>query len=131
MVKKPPAQKPAARADKGAPIDGWFDKQPEPQRAIALALRGLIAEAAPDAEGVIKWGQPFFSVGGEVMCAISGHKAHVNLILAGPPDLFADPDGRLEGDGKTGRHLKLRTLADLPKAAVLRWLKVAAKHAAR
>jgi hypothetical protein len=53
----------------------------------------------------------------------------VNLILAGPPGTLADPEGRLEGGGKTGKHLKLRTLADLPRAAVRGWLRAAAATA--
>ncbi len=117
------------RADYGAPIDGWFAKQPQPQRAIAEELRALILEAAPAAEGSIKWGMPFFSIGGQMMCAIGGHKAHVNLILSGSPDAYKDPEGLLVGDGKTGRHLKLRTLEELPRPAVRRWLKIAAKLA--
>jgi hypothetical protein len=64
-----------------------------------------------------------------MMCALAAHKSHVNLILAGPPGTFADPEGRLEGEGKTGKHLKLRALADLPKAAVRGWLKAAAETA--
>ncbi len=119
----------APRADLGAPIDGWFARQPQPQRAIAEALRGLIADAAPDASGSIKWGMPFFTIDGEMYAAIAGFKAHVNLIMAGPPDGFADPDGLLEGDGKTGRHLKLRTLDELPRKQVAGWLRAAAKRA--
>ena len=123
-----PRQKPATRADLGAPIDGWFAKQPQPQRAIAEALRELVVEAAPEAVGSLKWGMPFFTNGG-MMCAIAAFKAHVNLILAGPPGSFPDPDCILEGDGKTGRHLKLRTLAELPRPAVRAWLRTAAKLA--
>jgi hypothetical protein len=66
---------------------------------------------------------PFYSVDGKMICAIAGHKAHVNLILAGDPESFDDPDGLLEGGGKTGRHLKVRTLDELPRAAVVRWLR--------
>lgn len=124
----PKTKKPATRADLGAPIDGWFAKQPQPQRAIAEILRELIREAAPDATASLKWGMPFFENGG-MMCAIGGHKGHVNLILSGPPDAFPDPDGRLAGDGKTGRHLKLRTVEEIPRPAVKRWLKIAAKLA--
>jgi hypothetical protein len=46
------------------------------------------------------------------------HKAHVNLILSGPTGTYEDPDARLTGTGKTGRHLKLSTLDELPRAAV-------------
>jgi len=131
---KPAAAKPGVtkwgqRADLGAPIDGFFARQPSELRAILEALRDEMTRAAPEAVGAIKWGMPFYTLRGEMMCALGAHKAHVNLILAGPPGTFADPDGRLEGDGKTGKHLKLRALAELPRPAVRAWLRAAAAHA--
>jgi hypothetical protein len=119
----------AKRADLGAPVDGFFARQPPEQRAILEALRAEIERAAPEVVGAIKWGMPFYTLRGEMMCALAGHKSHVNLILAGPPGTFADPEGRLEGEGKTGKHLKLRALAELPRAAVRAWLKTAAATA--
>ncbi len=129
---KQPAPKPvvaARRADYGAPIEGFFAKQPPALRAILDELRGMIAKAAPDASAALKWGMPFFTRDGEMMCAVAAFKSHVNLILPGPPGTYADPDGRLEGDGKTGKHLKLRALDDLPRPAVRGWLKTAAARA--
>jgi hypothetical protein len=130
------AKKPAAkaktmapRADFGKPVDGFFAKQPAALRPIAAALRALVEEAAPDAESSIKWGMPFYSVGGAMMCAIGAHRSHVNLILSGPPGTYQDPKGLLEGDGKTGKHLKLRSLDDLPRDAVRAWLRTAAARA--
>lgn len=117
------------RADLGAPIDRFFEKQPEKLRPIAERLRALIEEVAPEAESSIKWGMPFYTVGGAMTAAIGGHKSHVNLILAGPPEAFKDPKGRLTGDGKTGRHLKLTSLEDLPEKEVRRWLKTAVAQA--
>ena len=117
------------RADFGAPIDGFFARQPPTLRPILEELRQLVDEAAPDATASIKWGMPFYMVGGQMMCALAGFKAHVNLILAGPPGIFADPEGLLTGDAKGGRHLKLRALDDLPRAAVRGWLKAAAANA--
>jgi len=113
------------RADYGKPIDGFFAKQPPHLRAIVDTLRELVEEAAPKAESSLKWGMPFYSLDGTTVCAISGHKAHVNLILSGPPGTFADPKGLLEGDGKTGRHLKLRSIDELPRDAVRGWLRAA------
>jgi hypothetical protein len=127
--KTPAAKKAASRADLGAPVDSWFARQPQPQRAILDALRALVHQAAPDASGSLKWGMPFYTLGGGMMCALTSHRAHVNLVLSGPSDGFADPDGRLEGESKAGRHLKLRTLEELPRAAVLRWLRTAASFA--
>ena len=119
------------RADLGAPIQGFFAKQPAHLRPILETLRDLADEAAPEAEKSIKWGMPFYTVAGTMMCALGGHKSHVNLVLAGPSTIFADPSGRLEGDGKTGRHLKLRSIDELPRAEVRGWLRAAAEHARR
>jgi len=129
-MKKPLApKKPAPRADYGKPVDAFFAKQPAPLRPIIDTLRALIGDAAPAAESSIKWGMPFYSLGGKTVCAIGAHKAHVNLILPGAPGSFTDPDGLLEGEGKTGQHLKLRAGEAVPRAAIRGWLKTAVKNA--
>jgi hypothetical protein len=130
-AKKSAAQKTAPRADYGAPVDGFFSKQPPHLRAILAELRKLIEETAPDAQSSLKWGMPFYTLDGATMCATSAHKSHVNLILSGPPDAFNDPAGRLSGEGKTGRHLKLTALDELPRDAVRGWLRTAAEIARR
>jgi hypothetical protein len=117
------------RADYGAPVDGFFARQPPALRPLLDALRKLVDEAAPEASSALKWGMPFYDIGGNIVCALGAHKAHVNLILSGPPGTFDDPDGLLQGDGKTGRHLKLTSLAELPRAAVRAWLHTAAERA--
>jgi hypothetical protein len=124
-------RRPAARADLGAPVAGFFERQPPEQRAILDQLRQLVEEAVPSATAAIKWGNPFYSLDGAVVCALSAHKSHVNLILAGPPGVFSDPHGRLTGEGKTGRHLKLTSVAQLPHDEVRAWLRTAADLAAR
>ncbi|MCC6521514.1 MAG: DNA alkylation repair protein [Polyangiaceae bacterium] len=121
--------KPAPRPDLGAPVDAFFAKQPPHLRAILDELRRLVLEAAPDAAAALKWGMPWFTVAGKMMCSLGAHKAHVNLILVGPADAFADPEGRLLGSSQGGRHLKLTSLDELPRAAVGKWLRVAAKVA--
>ena len=119
----------ARRADYGAPIDQFFEKYDGELREVIVALRKLVEAAAPDASASLKWGMPFYVVAGEMYCAIGGHKAHVNLILPGAPGTFKDPEGRLEGEGKTGQHLKLRSRKDLPEKTVREWLKLAAANA--
>jgi hypothetical protein len=126
MRKTAAARKPAPRADFGAPVAGFFARQPPHLRPILEELRALIEGAVPGAESSIKGGMPFFTVGGAMVCALGAHKSHVNLIVSGPPGAFADPEGRLSGEGKTGRHLKVTSLDDLPRGAVRGWLKTAA-----
>jgi hypothetical protein len=117
------------RADFGAPVEGFFAKQPPNLRAILEELRKLVLEAAPDATSSLKWGMPVYAIDGTIMCVLGGHKSHVNLVLSGPPGTYADPAGRLTGEGKTGRRLSLTTLAELPRAEVRAWLRTAAKVA--
>jgi hypothetical protein len=133
-AKRPAAKRPAAkrhgpRADLGAPIDGFFARQPAHLRPVLEELRAMIEQAAPEAESSIKWGMPFFTIGGTMMCALGAHRSHVNLILSGPPSAFADPGGRLSGEAKGGRRLKLTGLDALPRAEVRGWLRTAAELA--
>jgi hypothetical protein len=128
-AKKSAARHPAPRADFGAPIDGFLVGQPAHLRAILDELRKLIEKAAPDAVSSLKWGMPFYSLDGAMMCALTAHRAHVNLVLPGPPGTYSDPAGRLSAEGKTGRHLRLTALEELPRAAVRGWLRTAAELA--
>jgi hypothetical protein len=130
VVTKPgPSKAPARRADFGAPIDGFFTKQPPHLRVILEALREIVEGALPDATASIKWGLAHFAIGREMVCALAGFKSHVNLIVFGPPGAFVDPDGLLEGEGKGGRHIKLRAIAELPREAARRWVLAAGKAA--
>jgi hypothetical protein len=126
-----PARPVARRADFGAPVAGFIVRQSPERRALLEKLRHLVETSAPDAEGALKWGMPVFTIDGRMMCALGAHKAHVNLILAGRPETFIDPEGRLEGEGKTGRRLVLRQLSDLPERSVRAWLEAAADNARR
>jgi hypothetical protein len=128
-AKTPAAVRYGRRADLGAPIETFLAKQPASLRPILEELRKLVEQAAPDANSSLKWGMPFYTIGGTMMCALGGHKSHVNLILSGPPNTYLDPKGLLSGEGKTGRHLKVMTLGDLPRSAVQGWLRTAAKLA--
>lgn len=117
------------RADLGAPVGPFFERQPSQLRAILDELRLLVEEVAPDASASLKWGMPWFSIDGERMCSLTAHKAHVNLVLIGPPDAFPDPDGRLRGEGAGGRHLRLESIDELPRDRVRIWLQTAAELA--
>ena len=125
----PRAQVVARRADLGGSIEPFLAKQPPEQRAIIDALMALIRERAPDATASLKWGMPFFIVGDQMVCAVASFKAHVNLILRGGSDTYADPQQLLQGDGKTGRHLKMRKREDVPTAAIRGWLATATTRA--
>jgi uncharacterized protein YdhG (YjbR/CyaY superfamily) len=114
------------RADFGAPIEDFLEKQPAFARAILDELRALISEVAPEAQASLKWGMPFFTLNGKMFCALTAHKAHVNLVLYGPKEAYSDPERRLAGTGKAGYHLRIESVESLPREQVRAWLETAA-----
>ena len=116
------------RADFGAPVTSFFAKQTPEFKKILVELRKLIEAAAPGVESQLKWGMPHYTLDGKMFAATSAHKAHINLIMFGGAKSFVDPKGLLEGEGKVGRHLKIRALAEIPRADIKRWLATSAKQ---
>ena len=92
-------------------LDAFIAACPQPQRAVMERLRRLVREAAPDLEEAIKWGKPCFGRGRTTLFALVPHRAHVNLqVFAGAH--LPDPDGLLEGTGKSMRHVKCRSVGE-------------------
>jgi len=100
------------------------DHPPELQ-AIEQALRAAIRAAAPASVESVDFGNKLIAVGWsmkmrDLLFAIIGHKAHVNLQLADGAHL-PDPAGIVEGTGKNIRHVKVRSVeqANGPAVAAL------------
>jgi hypothetical protein len=131
-VRKTAAKKTAGRqylrrADLGAPADAFFVQQPPERREHLEALRALVMKAAPGSRESMKWGMPYYELKGG-FCALYTSNTYAALNIMAPPEKLADPEGRLEGKGKTMRHLKVRSAADIDEASILRWVKTAAAH---
>jgi hypothetical protein len=104
-------------------------------RATLGAVRDLVRDLHPDAvetasrkELTVSWGFP----GGRMAAAyayVRPYKAHVNLGFFQGAHL-PDPAGRLEGTGKTLRHVKLR-LPEEALAPPIRDLLAAARNERR
>ncbi len=102
---------------------------------VLSALRGLVEELHPDAvegasrkEGTVTWGFE----GGKMKAGYAyarAFKAHVNLGFFQGVHL-PDPEGLLEGTGKTLRHVKLR-LPEEALAPAIRDLMIAARDERR
>ena len=75
----------------------------------------------------MKWGMPYYELKGG-FCALYTSKTYAALNIMAPPEKLDDPEGKLEGTGKTMRHLKVRSAADLDEASILRWVKAAVAH---
>ncbi len=97
---------------------------PEIQQTVAV-LRALVKQVAPDLteEGKRGWGNIIYKAD-EAICAISPHKAHVNLNFYKGMNL-ADPEQLLEGDGQSLRHVKIRSADTIPTDALTRLIQEA------
>ena len=100
-------------------IDNW----PEPQRGIGRSLREIVLDAGDRLQEQIKWGAPTF-VGTKNVCNLICHKDHVNLQLFEGARL-EDPEGVLEGTGKSMRHIKFRTRDDVRRPLIERLVRQA------
>ena len=98
-----------------------FDELAEPERATALAIRGVVRqvvrERAPQAQEAVKWGYAAWVLGakgGGNMCSIMAARAYVRLQFFRGAELD-DPTSALEGTGKAMRHLKVYCNQPLPE----------------
>lgn len=126
-AKKSAPRKYLPRADRGAPADGFFERQPPELRGYLEALRALVKKAAPEARESMKWGMPYYEMK-RGFCALYTSTTYAALNVMAPPEMLEDPDGRLEGKGKTMRHIKVRSPEDIDEESILRWVKTAAAY---
>jgi len=97
---------------------------------LALALREIILEEAPDASEsiyqvytVAVW----FGFSGkmkDMFCYITTHAAHISLGFPRGASL-PDPNRVLEGEGKAMRHIKFKKMSDLERPFVRRYIRTA------
>ena len=96
---------------------------------VALATRDLVLRIALDAHEKVHRPWKTIAYGRAVkFCAISPHKAWVNLQFHNGAAL-PDPSGLLQGSGKSMRHVKLKSGADLKRRALAALVRAAADQA--
>jgi hypothetical protein len=97
---------------------------------LALALRQIILEEAPDASESIYQVYTvaiWFGYSGkmkDMFCYITTNTRHVNLGFPRGAEL-PDPNRVLEGDGKSMRHIKFASERDLARPFVSRYIRAA------
>jgi len=102
---------------------------------LALALREVVLEEVPDAAESIYQVYTvaiWFGFSGkmrDMFCYIATATNHVNLGFPRGSTL-ADPSRVMEGDGKTMRHIKFRTLSDVERPFVRRYIQAAIEQVA-
>ncbi|MCE9527465.1 MAG: DUF1801 domain-containing protein [Planctomycetales bacterium] len=91
-----------------AGLAGW-------KKEVAEELRATVLAASRELTEEVKWGWPCYTVGGRNVCSLMAMKDTVNFVLFLGAEL-EDPSGLIEGTGKSMRHVKLRSPADIDKA---------------
>ena len=102
-------------------IRAYIEKQQTPQKEICLRLREIILKTFPDIKEEMKWGVPVFS-GGKYYIGALRDSVHLGFSING---LSKEEIALFEGKGKTMRHIKVRTLADIDEKRIVKLLKIA------
>jgi hypothetical protein len=109
---------------------GFLEAYDRPISDLALALREIILEEAPDASESIYqvytvaiW-FGFSEKMKDMFCYLATNARHVNLGFPRGATL-PDPSHVLEGDGKTMRHIKFGRVEDLERPFVRRYIQAA------
>ena len=90
-------------------VDQYIAKAAAGQVSILEDLRNLIAEVVPEVKEQLKWGQPVYGTSKDFVY-LKYTKKHVNLGFFNF-EKVDDPNGLLEGTGKSMRHIKITDLA--------------------
>jgi hypothetical protein len=125
----------------------WRIRKPDPQllefllrydpgvRELLLAVRRIVLREIPsvsetvnDVFYAVTVGFTFSGRVKEVFCYVVAYSTYVNLGFARGAEL-PDLHRRLKGAGKSHRHLRIQTQADLDDPEVLRFIRLAADRA--
>ena len=97
-------------------VDQYINELSGEIQEISSKVRETIFEVIPDAVEELKWGMPCYSKA-KSFCYIKAAKKHVNLGFDQGANMD-DPDGLLEGTGKSMRHIKLKPGKPFPEEQI-------------
>lgn len=97
------------------------------QSKVVEAVRALIKQQVPDVQEEVKYGGILFASGVQ-FCGVFAYKAHVSVEFSHGARM-PDPSGRLEGQGKGRRHLKLRCVQDIADKGLAEYIPLALRAA--
>jgi hypothetical protein len=95
-------------------IDAYIAKAAPFAQPILEHLRKVVHEACPEAEEGLKWGMPFFSYKGSLLCNMAAFRQHCSFGFWLHKDMVSEAGG--DGMGQFG---KIATLKDLPAKKTL------------
>jgi hypothetical protein len=103
-------------------IDEYIKEQKSPQKEICQILRELILNTYPKISQDMKYGVPYF--GNEFYIVALKDKVNLGFSIEG---LNKEEIKLFEGTGKTTRHIKIRTKADIDEEKLKKLMDIVKK----
>lgn len=94
--------------------DAYIEAQPEFAKPILTWLRERIHAACPEIEETMRWSRPSYSYKGQLLCGLSGFKAHAAFGF-----WHQDAVGTGKGSEAMGDFGRIASLDDLPDATAM------------
>jgi uncharacterized protein YdhG (YjbR/CyaY superfamily) len=105
-------------------VDEYLDGAPEPQQTTLRALRATLRSILPDAEEVISYGVPAFSVDGKAVAGYAHAKKHCSYFPHSGDVLRRVDSNLLEGYDWSKGTLRFPVDEPLPEPLVRRLVEV-------
>lgn len=99
-----------------ATFDLYLADRPPRHRALIRALRALVKRVSPDLVESVKWSNGCWLLDGAPVAYVHADVDHVHFGFLRGAEL-RDPGGLLRGEARFVRHVKVRTLRDIDRAA--------------
>jgi hypothetical protein len=106
-------------------VDDYINKQKSPQREILKEVRRIILSTLPNCSEETKWGVVAFA-GGKFYISALKNSVNVGFAING---LNKEEIGLFKGSGKTMRHIKIQSLADIEGRKLVELVKMVDKKA--
>ena len=87
-------------------LSNWLADVRSEHRDVLVNLHELLMAAEPGFSVAIKWRNPSYSVGGNLLMYLADQARYVQLGFYNGAQ-FEDPHGLIEGTGKRLRHIKV------------------------
>jgi hypothetical protein len=96
-------------------VDGWFERYDNPMKAAVQRTREILLGADPRLGETIKWSAPTFTYQGNLATFQPRATQVVSLIFHSGASIPGEHP-LLQGEGDTGRHVRLHDLAAVERA---------------
>ncbi|PNX53223.1 MAG: hypothetical protein BV458_05640 [Thermoplasmata archaeon M9B2D] len=101
-------------------VDTYIEKQKSPQKEILQKVRKIFIKTLPGCEEKMMWGAVTYA-GGKFYIAALKNRVHVGFAITG---LNKEEIRLFEGTGKTMRHIKISSVAEIDEEHLVKIIKL-------